>query len=157
MVVSNRNLLFQGSIFRGHVSFRGGVLHGGLLFCQQHSPGDKLTNLLFMQGGRWPITYPPTKLPTLRLHSWDLLPRIAGWFTFISIMTQWRYRAALSFPVSTMRFRVFTNLWGWQAFCCRMPKFSPLVKKWPLSIVVGVESDTQRVVLTKSNPESRLQ
>ena len=26
MVVSNRSLLFQGSIFRGHVSFREGIL-----------------------------------------------------------------------------------------------------------------------------------
>ena len=93
--------------------------------CQQHSPGDKLTNLLLLRGGIGdlsPILLP--NFPLFFLHSWDLLhllPRIAGWCNFKSIMTQWRYRRPdYHFQCQQWDSQYFP-LWGWQAFCCRMP------------------------------------
>ena len=53
-MVSNRNLLFQGSIFRCYVSFREGTTHGFLVFHRDLSEAPPPKNLRFRDEIRLP-------------------------------------------------------------------------------------------------------
>ena len=131
----------------------GRVLHGGLVFCQQHSPGDKLP--VVFAGG--PMTYHLSSYQTshfevafLRLaspNSWMVhfhihhdTMKISGLIIISSVNNEipsiFRCGAGKHFVAGC---GVLTSIENMTAiYSCR------------------VESDTQRVVLTKSNLESRL-
>lgn len=106
------------------------ILHGGPIFVSNIHP---MTN--------WQTCYLLPNFPLffafLRLAS---LASPNSWMVHFHIHhdTMKISKAWLSFPVSTGRDSEYFPLWGWAPhFVAGCHHFSPLVKKWPLSIVVG--------------------
>ena len=136
MVVSNRNLLFQGSIFRGHVSFREGTSWRSSLLSATFTRGQTDKPVVYAGG---PMTYHLSSYQTshfevafLRLaspNSWMVhfhihhdTMKISGCIIISSVNNE--------IPSVHKPVRLASIL-------LQDAEFSPLVKKWPLSIVVG--------------------